>query len=47
MRHRQRRTIWSRKIAKELLSLEWEPKNLGEGSLGLSLDPSPSSASQY
>lgn len=46
-RHRQRRTIWSRKIAKELLSLEREQKSLGGGgSLGLSLGPSPSSAYQ-
>lgn len=46
MRHRQSRTIWSRKIAKELLSLEQEPRNMGEGSMGLSLGPTPSSASQ-
>lgn len=45
MRHRQRRTIWSRKTAKELLSLEWELGNMGKGSLGLSLGPSPFSAS--
>lgn len=45
MRHRQSRTIWSRKIAKELLSLEREPRNMGEGSMGLSLGPAPSSAS--
>lgn len=31
-RHRQRKTIWSRKTAKERLSLEQEPGNMGEGS---------------
>lgn len=36
MRHRQRRAIWSRKTAKELLSLEREPGNTGEKSTGLS-----------
>lgn len=41
MRHRQRRTIWSRKTAKELLSLEWEPGNMGERSMGLSWAPHP------
>lgn len=45
VRHRQR-TIWSRKIARELLSLERELRNMGEGSLGLGLGPSPSSSSQ-
>lgn len=32
VRHRQRKTIWSREIAKELLSLERELGNMGEGS---------------
>lgn len=41
MRHRQRRTIWSRKTAKELLSLEREPGNMGERSTGLSWAPHP------
>ena len=41
VRHRQRRTIWSRKTAKELLSLEWEPGNMGERSMDLSWAPHP------
>lgn len=45
VRHRQR-TIWSRKIARELLSLERELRNMGEGSLGLGLGPLLSSSSQ-
>lgn len=32
LRHRQRRTIWSRKTAKELVSLDRELGNMGEGS---------------
>lgn len=46
MRRRQRRTIWSRKIAKELLSLSGSRRTRGEESWGLSLGPSPSCASR-
>lgn len=32
MRHRQGKAIWSRETAKELMSLERELGNMGEGS---------------